>query len=41
MATVNFVVLGGTGDDAGYPAAGTTERILAGLVTLKGSDVGL
>jgi hypothetical protein len=41
LATGNFVVLGGTGDDAGYRAAGTIEGTVVGPATLEGADVGL
>jgi hypothetical protein len=41
MATGNFVVLGGTGDDAGYRAAGTIEGAVVAPATLQGADVGL
>ena len=41
MATGNFVVLGGTGDDAGYRAAGTIEGMVVGPATLEGVDAGL
>jgi hypothetical protein len=41
MATGNFVVLGGTGNDAGYRAAGTIEGTIVGPATLEGTDVGL
>jgi hypothetical protein len=40
-ATGNFVVLGGTGDDAGYRTAGTIEGTIVGPATLEGADVGL
>jgi hypothetical protein len=41
MATGNFVVLGGTGNDAGYRTAGTIEGTIVGPATLEGADVGL
>ena len=41
MATGNFVVLGGTGNDASYRAAGTIEDTIVGPATLEGADVGL
>jgi hypothetical protein len=41
MATGKFVVLGGTGDDAGYRAAGTIEGVVVASATLQGEDVGL
>jgi hypothetical protein len=41
MATGNFTVLGGTGDDAGYRAAGTIEGTVVGPATLDGVDFGL
>ena len=41
MAIGNFVVLGGTGNDAGYRTAGTIEGTIVGPATLEGADVGL
>lgn len=41
MATGNFVVLGGTGSDAGYRGAGTIEGTIVGPATLEGADLGL
>jgi hypothetical protein len=41
MATGNFVVLGGTGDDAGYGTAGPKEGTVVGPATLEGEDAGL
>jgi hypothetical protein len=41
MAIGNFVALGGTGDDAGYRAAGTIVGTIVGPSTLEGADVGL
>jgi len=41
MGMGNFVVLGGTGDDAGYRAAGTIEGSVVAPATLEGADVGL
>lgn len=41
MATGNFVVLSGTGNNAGYRAAGTIEGTIVGPATLEGVDVGL
>ena len=41
MATGNFVVLRGTGNDAGYRAAGTIEGSVVAPATLEGADVGL
>jgi hypothetical protein len=41
MAIGNFVVLSGTGNDAGYRAAGTIEGTVVGPATLEGADVGL
>ena len=41
MATGNFVVLDGTGDNAGYRAAGTIEGAVIAPATLQGADVGL
>jgi hypothetical protein len=40
MATRNFVVLGGTGNDAGYGAAGTIEGTVVGPATLEGEGAG-
>jgi hypothetical protein len=41
MATGNFVMLGGTADDARYRAAGTIEGTMLGLATLEGVDADL
>jgi hypothetical protein len=41
MATGHFTVLDGTGDDAGYRAAGTLSGTVVGPATLDGVDVGL
>jgi hypothetical protein len=41
VATGNFVVLGGTGNDAGYRAAGMIEGTVVAPATLEGVDVGL
>ena len=41
MATGNFVVVGGTGGDAGYRASGTIEGMVIPPATLQGMDVGL
>jgi hypothetical protein len=41
VAIGNFTVLGGTGDDAGYRAAGTIEGTIVGPATLEGVDLGL
>lgn len=40
-ATGHFVVVGGTGELAGYHAAGTIEGTVVGPATLDGADVGL
>lgn len=40
-ATGNFVVVGGTGNDAGYRAAGTIEGTVVASATLGGADIGL
>ena len=41
MATGKFVVVGGTGDDTGYRAAGTIEGTVVAPATLEGVDIGL
>ncbi len=41
MARGNFVVVGGTGDDAGYRASGTIEGTVVAPATLEGADIGL
>ncbi len=41
MARGNFVAGNGTGDDAGYRAAGTIEGSVVGPATLDGVDIGL
>jgi hypothetical protein len=41
VATGNFVVLGGTGNDAGYRAVGTIEGMVVAPATLEGADIGL
>jgi hypothetical protein len=41
MATGNFVVVGATGDDAGYRASGVIEGMVIPPATLQGMDVGL
>ncbi len=41
MARGNFVVVGGTGDDASYRASGTIEGTVIAPATLDGVDIGL
>ena len=41
MARGNFVVVGGTGDDAGYRASGTLAGTVVAPATLEGADIGL
>lgn len=41
VAHGNFVAGNGTGDDAGYRAAGTIEGMVVGPATLDGVDIGL
>jgi hypothetical protein len=41
MAQGNFVVVDGTGNDAGYRASGTLEGAVVAPATLEGADVGL
>jgi hypothetical protein len=41
MARGNFVVVNGSGDDAGYRASGTIEGTVVAPATLDGADIGL
>ena len=41
LARGNFVVVDGTGDDAGYRAAGAIEGTVIAPATLEGADIGL
>ena len=41
VARGDFVVVDGTGDDAGYRASGTIEGTVVAPATLEGADVGL
>ncbi len=41
MAQGNFVVVDGTGNDAGYRASGTIEGTVVAPATLDGPDIGL